>query len=210
MVSFLKFWWAAIRQTLGFGWVVIGIVSTLLPMGVSLIQKHWPALAAVPLIKWIADNQVEIQLGVAASFLIPYLLYAPYRIYKEQGAKLATLEARGGNQEILEKLGEFLAEGEQFKSICHNPTLEIFPGDQIALWANKLDSYLTSKLGASYAVRVKSASGLGSPFATTLAPGLTQRHWLPVHIRCVRLNQFISELSYHPKSAFSNTDPQQD
>jgi hypothetical protein len=59
------------------------------------------------------------------------------------------LATNRSNEEIIEKLGEFLAEGEHFKSICHDPNLQIWPGDQVALWASKLDSYLRSKLGAS-------------------------------------------------------------
>jgi hypothetical protein len=48
-----------------------------------------------------------------------YLSYAPYRLYKEQGAKLDALAARG-NKEIREKLAEFLVEGEHWKSICQD------------------------------------------------------------------------------------------
>jgi hypothetical protein len=206
MVAFLKFWYTAIRETLVFGWVVFGAMSTLLPAVISLIQKHSPTVAAIPLIKWVAENQVEIQVSIAALFLVPYLLYAPYRLYKEQGKELAALSVK--SNEIVEKLAEFLVEGEHWKDICCHHKLQIFPGDQINLWATKLDTYLTSKLGNSYAVRVKSASGLPTVLAANLAPGVPQAAWRAIHIRCVRLNQFMEELSSQPKSPINSSSDQ--
>ena len=208
MVAFLKFWYTTIRETLVFGWVVFGAMSTLLPAVVWLVQKHSPTVAAIPLIKWVAENQVEIQVCIAALFLVPYLLYAPYRLYKEQGAQMSALAGQSSKREITEKLAEFLTDGEHWQRVCENPKLEIFPGDQISLWSNKLDNYLTSKLGNAYAVRVKSASGLPTVLATNLAPGVPQAAWREIHIRCVRLNQFMDELSSQPKSPMNSSSDQ--
>jgi hypothetical protein len=208
MFGFFKFWWKAILSAFAFSWLVFGVMSTSFPAVISLIQKYWPALESIRWIKFVADNQVEIQCCIAGLVLALYLLYAPYRLYKEQGAQLAALSGQGNKREITEKLAEFLVEGEHWKSICHNPKLQIFPGDQISLWATKLDTYLTRELGNSYAVRVKSSSGLPSLLATNLAPGVEQGTWRAIHIRCVRLNQFLEELSSQPKSPISSSRDQ--
>jgi hypothetical protein len=191
MVAFLKFWYRAIRETLRFGWVVFGVMSTLLPTVVSLIQKHSPTLAAIPWIKWVTENQAEIQICIAALFLIPYLLYAPYRLYKEQGEKLAALS--GKSHEIVEKLAEFLAKGEHWKSVCRNPRGDIFPGDRMAEWWTELESYVASKLGQSYHARL--VSGTGITHFPVGVPEEYRGNWLRINIRCVRLHEFIKELS---------------
>ena len=110
MFGFFKFWGRAIWSAFAVGWAVFGVVSTLLPAMISLAQKHWPAAASIPWIKFVSDNQAEIQCCIAALFIVPYLLYAPYRLYKEQGKKLEALS--GKSNEIVEKLAEFLVEGE--------------------------------------------------------------------------------------------------
>jgi len=195
MLGFLKFWWRSIVSAFAVGWLVFGVISTFLPAVISLIQKHWPTLESIRWIKFVADNQVEIQCCIAALVLALYLLYAPYRLYKEQGTRLAALTGQSNNLEITEKLAEFLADGEHFQKICENPKLQIFAGDQIGLWSRKLDSYVCSKLGNSYAVRVSSAAGILPQVPTTLTPGVEQGVWWGIHVRCVRLNQFIEELS---------------
>ncbi len=183
MVAFLKFWYTAIRETLVFGWVVFGAMSTLLPAVVSLIQKHSPTVATIPLIKWVAENQVELQAGIAALFLIPYLLYAPYRLYKEQGRKLSDLKGQSNNRrEIAERLGEFLAKGEHWKSVCRNPQGDIFPGDRMAEWRTELESYVTANLGQSYHARLVSNIGI-----TDFPVGVPEKYrtnWIYINVRC--------------------------
>jgi hypothetical protein len=96
--------------------------------------------------------------------------------------------------EIVEKLGQFLHQGERFEAMCVNPK-EQFPSDEVDAWAHDLDSYLARELGASYATRVKSSSGLLPESVTNLAPGVEQGIWWGIHVRCVRLNQFLDEMS---------------
>ena len=105
MVKFFKFWWRAVRSAFAVGWLVFGIVSTLLPSVITFIQKHFPELATVQGIKWMAGNQVEIQFYIGALVLLIYLAYAPDRLYKEQGAKLAALEM--GKAKSLKNLENF-------------------------------------------------------------------------------------------------------
>src|SRR5207253_4289087 len=128
---------------------------------------------------------VEIQCCLAVLVLAFYLLYAPYRLYKEQGAELAALTGQTNKREITERLAEFLADGEHWQKTCENPNLQIFPGDQINLWANKLDTYLKSRLGNAYAIRVKNSNGVLPLVPTTLAPGIQQGVWWVIHVRCV-------------------------
>ena len=200
-MAFLKFWYAAIRETLRFGWVVFGVMSTLLPTAIALIQKHSPSLAAIPWIKWVADSQAEIQVRIAAAFIVPYLLYAPYRLYKEQGKQLSDLKGQSNNRqrEIAERLGEFLAKGEHWKSVCRNPKGDIFPGDRMAEWRTELESYVLSRLGQSYHARLVSNAGItGFPVGV---PEQFRANWIYINVRCVRLHEFIKELSRSTISA---------
>jgi hypothetical protein len=96
---------------------------------------------------------------------------------------------------IQKKLAEFLSEGQHWLMVCENHSLQIYPGDQIAKWGRDLDNYLTRELGNAYAIRVKSSQGILPQTATNLAPGLDQSAWWAIHVRCVRLNQFLEELS---------------
>ena len=194
MLDFIKFWGLSLRSALRRVWVVFAIMSTLLPSAISLIQRHSPTLAVIPLIKWVAENQAEIQICIAALFLIPYLLYAPYRLYDEQGKELSDLKSRSNSQrEIAERLGEFLSKGEHWKSVCRNPRGDIFPGDRMAEWWTDLESYVASKLGESYRARLSSSTGI-----TDFPVGVPEEHrgnWIFINIRCVRLHEFIKELS---------------
>jgi len=58
-------------------------MSTIIPASIALIQAHVPQLALVPWMKWVADNQLELQVGFAAFCVVLYLFFAPYRLYKE-------------------------------------------------------------------------------------------------------------------------------
>ncbi len=194
MFGFFKFWGRAIWSAFAVGWLVFGAVSTLLPAVISLTQKHWQALASIRWIKWVADNQVESQCYFAALVLLLYLLYAPYRVYKEQGKELSDLKSQSSSQrEIAERLGEFLAKGEHWKSVCRNPKGDIFPGDRMAEWSTELESYVASKLGQSYHARLVSSTGI-----TAFPVGVPEQYranWIHINIRCVRLHEFIKELS---------------
>jgi hypothetical protein len=194
MLVFLKFWRKAAWSAFRFGWFVFAAVSTVFPVVISLSQKLWPTLADIPWIRYVADNQVEIQLCIAAVFLVSYLSYAPYRIYREQGKELSDLKGQSNRQrEIAERLGEFLAKGEHWKSVCRNPTGDIFPGDRMAEWWTDLESYVASKLGQSYHARLVSSTGItGFPVGV---PEKFQGNWIRINIRCVRLHEFIKELS---------------
>jgi hypothetical protein len=194
MPGFLKFWWKAIWSAFAYGWLVFGIVGTFLPAVISLIQRHWPALASIRWIKWVTDNQVEIQCCIAALFIMLYLAYAPYRLYKEQGKELSDLKGQSNSQrEIAERLGEFLAKGEHWKSVCRNPKGDIFPGDRMAEWWIDLESYVAAKLGQSYHARL--VSGTGITHFPVGVPEEYQGNWLRINVRCVRLHEFIKELS---------------
>ena len=161
MAGFFKFWGEALWRSFRFVWAVFAVVSTLLPAIISLIHKYSPpSVASAGLIEWVAENQAELQCLIAASFLLPYLLYAPYRLYKEQGQELSDLKSRGSNREISERLGEFLAKGEHWKSVCRNPKGDIFPGDRMAEWGTELESYVVSTLGQSYHARLVSSIGI--------------------------------------------------
>ena len=94
-MQFLKFWWEAIWASLSFGWVVFGIVSTAMPALFALLVRYWTAAANVTWIKWSADHQTELHVGIAALFVVVYLVYAPYRLYsREYTARIAAEQNR--------------------------------------------------------------------------------------------------------------------
>ena len=96
-------------------------------------------------------------------------------------------------KEIAERLGEFLAEGEHWKSVCKNPKGDIFPGDRMVEWARKLEWYVSSKLGQSYLARLTSSTGI-----TDFPVGVPEQfrgNWIYINVRCVRLYEFIKELT---------------
>ena len=101
-------------------------------------------------------------------------------------------------REVMDKLSEFLQEGQHWESVVSNPKLEILPNDQMELWAGKLDAYLRHELGASYAVRARSDAGILPQVLSDVSNKDQQNTWWGLHVRCVRLNQFLEELSKQP------------
>jgi hypothetical protein len=166
---------------------------------VVAVLRQWGALvtggvvvAAIAVYEHISGRPIAGRPFLIA--VIISLLVAFFLAWRKERLTVERLKNRGSKREVAEKLAEFLTDGEHWQRVCENPKLEIFPGDQISLWSNKLDNYLTSKLGNAYAVRVKSANGI-LPLVAELAPGVQQDVWWEIHVRCVRLNQFIEELS---------------
>jgi hypothetical protein len=207
MFGFIKFWGRAIGTAFAVGWLVFGAVSTLLPWMISLTQKYWPATASITWVKFVADNQAEIQFCIAALFIVSYLSYAPYRLYKEQGEELSDLKGHSNSQrEIAERLGEFLAKGEHWKSVCRNPTGDIFPGDRMKEWWTELESYVTSKLGQSYQARL--VSGIGITDFPVGVPEKYRANWIFINVRCARLHEFIRELSSQSRSPINSSSDQ--
>jgi len=98
------------------------------------------------------------------------------------------------NKPIREKLAEFLDEGQHFKSLVENPKLQVLPGDQIKLWSTKLDTYLKATLGNAYALRLVNQDDLPQD-VPKLPEGVNPAIWWGLHVRCVRLHEFIKEFS---------------
>jgi len=97
-------------------------------------------------------------------------------------------------KEIADRLGEFLSQGQHWKWFCEKPHGDIFPGDQIALWRNDVEYYVLSKLGPAFHARLTSDIRIERSVPSTVAKEFVGTWW-HTHIRCVRLHEFIEELS---------------
>jgi hypothetical protein len=93
-MEFFKFWVRALLDSLSWGWVVFCVVSTAMPALLTLLQHNFPKLAAISWIKTITEYQAEIQVVIALIFVIPYLAYAPYSLYKKKADHARRLETQ--------------------------------------------------------------------------------------------------------------------
>jgi hypothetical protein len=89
MSDFLRFWWQSIRHAFSAGWAVFGLVSAIIPDTIALIQRHVTFLASAGWMTWVSDNQVELRLAFAGAAILAYLVYAPYKLYRETRATAA-------------------------------------------------------------------------------------------------------------------------
>lgn len=89
--SFLSFWGASLKESFSVGWIVFGVLSTAMPAIITLIQRHLPQDAAIVWVKWISNNQAEIQVCIALLVLAVYLAYAPYKFYKDHANRAVAL-----------------------------------------------------------------------------------------------------------------------
>jgi len=79
---FLRFWLDAFKEAFGKGWAMSGIASAVIPDLLVVIGKA-PLLAQVEFFKWMHNNQNLARLYCVAAVVLAYLIYAPYRKYKE-------------------------------------------------------------------------------------------------------------------------------
>lgn len=96
-MSFLRFWLSALSESFGVGWVVFGIVSTVIPVAVSLLEKYWPWAASFTWVKWSAAHQNELHLAIALLVVLIYLGYAPYQLYKKRDADITATNSENAD-----------------------------------------------------------------------------------------------------------------
>lgn len=63
-------------------------MSTAIPAIIAWIQKRNAQLATVEWMKWVSENQLELQVGIAAVAILAWLAYAPYKLFRESRADL--------------------------------------------------------------------------------------------------------------------------
>jgi len=88
----------------------------------------------------------------------------------------------------------FYPKGDSWKRVCENPKGDIFPGDQISRWRGDVEHYVLSRLGSSYGARLTSDVGIILEIPASI-PKWLDATWWSIHVRCVRLHEFIKELS---------------
>ena len=79
-MQFVKLWWESVCASFGFGWIVFGAVSTAMPAIFYLLVRYWPGAANITWVKWSADHQSELHVGIAILCVIVYFIYAPYSL----------------------------------------------------------------------------------------------------------------------------------
>lgn len=97
-MSFLRFWGEAISQSFGVGWIVLGGISTAMPVVFHFIGKYWPASLEVSWLKWCVDHQNELHVAVAAAFVVIYLCYAPFQLYSREHSARVEAERKVANE----------------------------------------------------------------------------------------------------------------
>ena len=90
-LSLLGLLWESLGRSFTRAWLVLGVLGTLMPDLIAIVQHRYPALAHVLWITWVCDNQSEIRVSIAAIVVFSYLIYAPYRIQKD---KIQLLQSR--------------------------------------------------------------------------------------------------------------------
>jgi hypothetical protein len=88
--DFSAFWWRAVRQAFNFSWLAFGVISNVLPTAIATLQHRLPSFTAIPWMKWVSNNQAEIQIGFFCLSLLLYLVYAPYRLYQKDTRGLSS------------------------------------------------------------------------------------------------------------------------
>jgi len=86
-MEFFKFWARALRESFVWGWAVFCVVTTIMPVIIAVLQHRFPKLSEftlfnLPLFKIISEYQAEIQIAIALLFIVPYIFYAPYKLYR--------------------------------------------------------------------------------------------------------------------------------
>jgi hypothetical protein len=79
---FFRFWFDALKEAFKWGWGASGFMSLLIP-DLIIVMGKFDWLAHLSLVKWVSDNPNLARLYCVAAVIILYLVYAPYRKYKE-------------------------------------------------------------------------------------------------------------------------------
>jgi hypothetical protein len=161
----------------------------------------WRKIQGVSYDGFMSKNQWGVLVGIFVSIAIQF---APVPDRLKWGITIAALvlaivcgigwwRAPSYTKETRDRLGDFLSAGEFWKRRCENPG-DIFPGDQMAKWRKDVERYVLSRLGASYEARLTSDSGIILEIPKSV-PKEYDGSWWALHVRCVRLHDFIKELS---------------
>lgn len=109
-MQFLKFWGEAIYASLSIGWVVLGTVSTAMPVIFYFLGKHWPSLLQIPWFKWCVEHQNELHAGMAVAVVVIYVFYAPFVSWSREHSARIEAEAKVAGEPRI-KLDVMDAEG---------------------------------------------------------------------------------------------------
>jgi hypothetical protein len=107
---FMGFWLDAFKEAFGKGWAASGVMSLLIPDLVIVIGKVRP-LAHLTFVAWVSENPNLARLYCVAVVVLAYLIYAPYRKYKE-----TQIHAFGQMKKAYDRLGVVVEERDKLKA----------------------------------------------------------------------------------------------
>ena len=94
-VGFWGFWWAAMCESLSFGWGIITVVTTVLPDILAAVHKYFPDIETFGLVHWVNAHPVRAHLICAGIAVVVYLFYSAYKYYDRLAVwALAVVEQR--------------------------------------------------------------------------------------------------------------------
>jgi hypothetical protein len=203
MRGFLRFWRLAVTEAASVGWAVFGVVSTVLPDVVAVIHKFLPNIEVFGFVQWVINHQVRARLIAATIAVTVYLLYAPYRMYREQVTRLQSativVQSKKEREYIRDRLSAFLLRIEKRLedlkkleaidvAMFNKETLEWKESDVLI---SEITDFVLKKLGFSYASEFLSNTGFDA--ARTKTWDEYSRHIESMKWRATRLKRIIEE-----------------
>lgn len=149
-------------------------------------KREWPAM------------KLHRAVLVVTAITCLVLGYCAHDILQPDKTAREQVNRSAHQRQILDRLGALLLEGENLQTEIEQSGEDGMSEDPIVKWSDAVTLYLSQALGTSYAVRVQSDAGIVPVFPAGNLQTEARDMWWKVHVRCVRLNQFLEELSKQP------------
>lgn len=168
-------------------------------------------IATVEWMRWVSDNQLELQVWIAVAAIVLWIIYSPYRLFresqreleKEKSARLtdlqtldkriteytAELDRRDLNQRCVNVLSIALRDGVHMLRHFGHPEVMEPTREDVNNWGNRTVAPILRELGYGYHARFEACE-----MAPHDADDLTKRKtWLQSRVSI--LEKFIEELT---------------
>lgn len=215
---FVRFWLDAFKEAFWWAWGTSGVMSLLIP-DLIIVAGKIERLAHLAFIKWVCENPNLARLYCVGIVILLYLIYAPYRKYKEtqihafkqmKGAfdRLATvveerdklraqLQERRRRKEFANKLASVMDKGRELASRCADTDASAHPNEEeIGLWTDSAYVELSlNGLGMSgiYVARYNAAQDMSGMAIVGIHLDRSRDYkWLMSKVNV--LGEFIKEL----------------
>jgi len=161
-----------VSKAFSFGWAVFAAASTILPDVVALLHKLLPGIELFGFTQWIITHQVWARLIAAGMAVSIYLVYSPYRIFKEQEERFKAITtenyAKQERSDVRTKLTAYLIELEQrIAALKRMEPLDVVMFDKTPTatepnhdLVREISAFIKKHVGVSYAGEFLSNTGL--------------------------------------------------